>query len=176
MADIDTNELFYGVVLGLLGGFLIFYSVRTEVPYPAWLLSLYEEPLIRIGIFLAVLVVSLYDLSLGVLMALIVVFLHTDVSLANMYRSCLQKGVASLPYKRGMALDGKKKEASDSESEKKESFVVTGHGSPFGRSVEQVISAQIRKDKDGTVISSPHYPLTDPSDELLPGSPASYPF
>lgn len=165
----EVTELLNGVVLGLLGGLLLFYSVRTEVPYPDWIIRGYDEPIVRILMFLAVFGLLQYDVSIGVMSALLVIFLHADVSVATSVRHCINKK-CDKSYEIKKALKSKSSKSKDTE-EKKEGF--ENSHSMFGRSATQVIGSQIR---EGTVLNTPFYPLSDPDmfSDPIPGEPVAY--
>lgn len=113
-----------GLLTGLLAGLLLFYSLRTDVPYPSWLIDLYEEPLIKVFIFSLVFVLTRYDTTIAVLATLVLLFFHTDVSILGLEE----------PFQ-------------------------SRHGEPIATVFEKQVPTE------GTVLSTPFYPLYPTTDE-----------
>ena len=136
------QEVARGLLLGVVAGFLLFYSVRTDVPYPKWIIRAYDEPIVRILLFTMIFILAHWDQTLAVLFTLVLMFLHTDLAVL----SCKKSSEVVL---------------------KKEGFSVPK--SDFGAPVAVEFEKQL---VEGNVIDHPFYPLTDPIEKMPLGGPA----
>ena len=140
----DSNEVVRGLALGVIAGFLLFFSVRTEVPYPAWLVKAYEEPIVRILMFSVVFGLAMWDTSAAVLATLVVVFLHVDLTMLGAPKK--ENFISSTPGK--PATDLFKKERASA-----------GAGAAAG-------AGETAAPVEGSVILSPFYPLTEDEEPM----------
>ena len=144
MESKELDEVFRGLVLGLLGGILLFYSVRTEIPYPSWVVRGYEEPIVRMLLFVGVFALTLWDLSAAVLAVLVIMFLHTDLTMLGQKETFFADTLQSTPGKPvSVAFDESRKKKSEERRQRDDTHI------------------------EGTVVQSPFYPLTEDEEPAL---------
>jgi hypothetical protein len=66
-------------IIGILSAYLLIYGLRPSVPYPEELLELYEHYWILLIIIFINIYVLMWDLRIGVLMALSIIALIFDM-------------------------------------------------------------------------------------------------
>jgi hypothetical protein len=66
-------------IIGILSAYLLIYGLRPSVPYPEELLELYEHYWIILIIIFINIYVLIWDLRIGVLMALSIIALILDM-------------------------------------------------------------------------------------------------
>ena len=66
-------------IIGILSAYLLIYGLRPSVPYPEELLELYEHYWILVIIIISNIYVLMWDLRIGVLMALSLIALIFDM-------------------------------------------------------------------------------------------------
>jgi hypothetical protein len=67
------------LIIGILSAYLLIYGLRPSVPYPEELLELYEHYWILLIIMIINIYVLIWDLRIGVLMALSIIALIFDM-------------------------------------------------------------------------------------------------
>ena len=66
-------------IIGIISAYLLIYGLRPSVPYPEELLELYEHYWILLIVIIINIYVLLWDLKIGVLMALSLIALIFDM-------------------------------------------------------------------------------------------------
>jgi hypothetical protein len=66
-------------IIGILSAYLLIYGLRPSVPYPEELLELYEHYWILLIIIFINIYVLMWDLRIGILMALSIIALIFDM-------------------------------------------------------------------------------------------------
>ena len=66
-------------IIGILSAYLLIYGLRPSVPYPEELLELYEHYWILIMVIILNIYILMWDLRIGVLMALSIIALIFDM-------------------------------------------------------------------------------------------------
>lgn len=72
------EEIAKGLIIGLLVGILLLYSLRPKVPYPTWMTIAYDQPWIFIILFGLSIYTLAWDRLIGSLMLIIVAALFAD--------------------------------------------------------------------------------------------------
>ena len=67
------------LIIGIISAYLLIYGLRPSVPYPEELLELYEHYWILLIIIFINIYVLMWDLRIGVLMALSIIALIFDM-------------------------------------------------------------------------------------------------
>jgi hypothetical protein len=67
------------LIIGIISAYLLIYGLRPSVPYPEELLELYEHYWILLIIMIINIYVLIWDLRIGVLMALSIIALIFDM-------------------------------------------------------------------------------------------------
>jgi hypothetical protein len=67
------------IIIGIISAYLIIYGLRPSVPYPEELLELYEHNWILMIIIIINIYILIWDLRIGVLMALSIIALIFDM-------------------------------------------------------------------------------------------------
>jgi len=77
---IGNIELFIRyIIIGILSAYLLIYGLRPSVPYPEELLELYEHYWILLIVIIINIYVLMWDLKIGILMALSLIALIFDM-------------------------------------------------------------------------------------------------
>lgn len=75
----SLSEIFVGLLIGLLGGFFIVYSIQPQRPYPAFLLNILYQPWMLFIIFIAIISLFAVEERLATLLLLIFLFFIIDI-------------------------------------------------------------------------------------------------
>jgi hypothetical protein len=67
------------LIIGIISAYLLIYGLRPSVPYPEELLELYEHYWILLIIMIINIYVLIWDIRIGVLMALSIIALIFDM-------------------------------------------------------------------------------------------------
>jgi hypothetical protein len=67
------------LIIGIISAYLLIYGLRPSVPYPEELLELYEHYWILLIIIIINIYVIIWDIRIGVLMALSIIALIFDM-------------------------------------------------------------------------------------------------
>ena len=67
------------IIIGIISAYLLIYGLRPSVPYPEELLELYEHYWILLIIMIINIYVLIWDIRIGVLMALSIIALIFDM-------------------------------------------------------------------------------------------------
>jgi hypothetical protein len=67
------------LIIGIISAYLLIYGLRPSVPYPEELLELYEHYWILLIIMIINIYVLIWDLRIGILMALSIIALIFDM-------------------------------------------------------------------------------------------------
>jgi hypothetical protein len=67
------------LIIGIISAYLLIYGLRPSVPYPEELLELYEHYWILLIIMIINIYVIIWDIRIGVLMALSIIALIFDM-------------------------------------------------------------------------------------------------
>lgn len=66
-------------ILFVLFIILVVYGVDMRIPYPRWVIQLYNEPLVRICTYAFIYHVAYYNPVISIFMLMCIVFLHLDI-------------------------------------------------------------------------------------------------
>lgn len=75
----QLNDVFEGIAVGLLAGLVLVYALRPKVPYPAWMVSIFEQPWIFLVLAIFAVSVFLWSRVVGALLVLIIIALYADM-------------------------------------------------------------------------------------------------
>jgi len=81
--NIDFDLLFRYLIIGILSGYLLIYGLRPIMPYPETLLDLFDHYWILLILLFVNYYLLLWDLKIGVLMALSIIAFILDIVLLN---------------------------------------------------------------------------------------------
>lgn len=74
----NIDDVTKGLVSGILIAVLLLYSFRPQVPYPLWMLQIYEHPWMFLVLILSALLLTTWDVRNGSLMCLVVAAFIVD--------------------------------------------------------------------------------------------------
>lgn len=75
------EDIFRGLLIGILVGIVLVYSLRPKVPYPKWMTVAYDQPWIFILLFCISLYALSWDRLIGSLLLIITTALLADQAL-----------------------------------------------------------------------------------------------
>lgn len=75
------NDIARGITTGLFMGFVLFYSLRPTVPYPAFVLQSFEHPWVFIIMIVFAIYLLIWDRTIGCLAFIIIACLVIDFHL-----------------------------------------------------------------------------------------------
>ena len=81
--NIDFDLLFRYLIIGILSGYLIIYGLRPIMPYPEILLDFLDHYWILLILIFVNYYLLIWDLKIGVLMALSIIAFILDIVLLN---------------------------------------------------------------------------------------------
>lgn len=81
--NIDIDLLFRYFIIGILSGYLIIYGLRPTMPYPEFLLELFDHYWVLLILIIMNYYVIIWDLKIGVLLALSIIAFILDIVLIN---------------------------------------------------------------------------------------------
>lgn len=81
--NIDIDLLFRYFIIGILSGYLIIYGLRPTMPYPEILLELFDHYWVLLILIIMNYYVIIWDLKIGVLLALSIIAFILDIVLIN---------------------------------------------------------------------------------------------
>ena len=81
--NIDFDLLFRYLLIGILSGYLIIYGLRPIMPYPEFLLDLFDHYWVLLLLLFINYYLLVWDLKIGILMALSIIAFILDIILLN---------------------------------------------------------------------------------------------
>ena len=81
--NLDFDLLFKYLIIGFLSGYLLIYGLRPIMPYPEFLLELLDQYWVLLILLLINYYLLIWDLKVGVLMALSIIAFILDIVLLN---------------------------------------------------------------------------------------------
>lgn len=81
--NIDIDLLFRYFIIGILSGYLIIYGLRPTMPYPEIILELFDHHWVLLILIIMNYYVIIWDLKIGVLLALSIIAFILDIVLIN---------------------------------------------------------------------------------------------
>ena len=81
--NLDFDLLFRYLIIGILSGYLLIYGLRPIMPYPEILLDLLDHYWILLILIFVNYYLLIWDLKIGVLMALSIIAFILDIVLLN---------------------------------------------------------------------------------------------
>lgn len=73
--------LLRGLITGILAAFVILYALRPGMPYPQWMITLYDHPWVFLVLFAIIAYIALMDVFIGALLMIAFVALAADMYL-----------------------------------------------------------------------------------------------
>ena len=74
----NLTEIIYGLTLGFLAGFFLFYTFKPNQPYPKFIIELFQYPWIFIFIFMGIVYIFYKDIRVGAMFSLIIMMIVLD--------------------------------------------------------------------------------------------------
>jgi len=81
--NIDFDLLFKYLIIGILSGYLLIYGLRPSMPYPEFLLELFDQYWVLLLLLIINYYLLIWDIKIGVLMALSIIAFILDIVLLN---------------------------------------------------------------------------------------------
>lgn len=81
--NLDFDLLFKYLIIGILSGYLIIYGLRPIMPYPEFLLEIFDHYWVILILTFINYYLLMWDLKIGVMMALAIIAFVLDIVLLN---------------------------------------------------------------------------------------------
>lgn len=81
--NLDFDLLFRYLIIGILSGYLLIYGLRPIMPYPEFLLDLFDHYWVLLLLLCINYYLLIWDLKVGVLMGLAIIAFILDIVLLN---------------------------------------------------------------------------------------------
>jgi hypothetical protein len=75
---IATHNLVFIIVASVLVLVIADYGIDMHKLYPMWVMEMFEEPIVRFMLYVAIYLLACFNPVLSILLALVVIFLHID--------------------------------------------------------------------------------------------------